>query len=116
MKPGDALILDGKTHLVVAVGTLVAIQAPDGTISEYTRDQLTTFLCGPVPMPSQEDIRKMMGRSEPSPPIGWSDPSYYYDHGRKRPMAPYQSAEYQREFERKLREYVDAIEKGNKPR
>lgn len=64
MKPGDALILDGNIHLVVAMTTeTVSIQSPDGVITEYTREKLIDFLCGAVPKPkslTQDEVEKII--------------------------------------------------------
>lgn len=117
MKPGDALILDGKIHLVVAVGKTISIQAPDGVITEFSREKLMAFLCGP-PTSSMADeeamiraIQKIEDFKRKSDPYQdpWGTPRYY-DHIR-RDQTPFE----QREYERRIREYVDAM-KGKYPK
>ena len=50
MKPGDALIIEGETHLVVASENgYVSVQHPDGTMSKYDQYNLGRWLCASVP-------------------------------------------------------------------
>lgn len=46
MKPGDALIIDGKTHLIVASkhDGSVTIQHPDGTTDTYDEGSLCRLI------------------------------------------------------------------------
>lgn len=120
MKPGDAFILGGRTHLVVAVTTVtVSVQSPDGVITEYTREKLTEFLCGPVPRPSPyqspeelakliEAIRDIQRKEKDCYDLS-RQPGYY-------PMSPYESEPRRtREYERLVEDYVRNIRKKEKP-